>query len=84
MAAWSIRHPTLRRVGDRALDALVFVVVFVVVIIAYSRLAPSAEQNALNNIEGAARAQVCVLALPVTDDGRDPADVQRCLTENGL
>lgn len=29
-------------------------------------------------------ATVCVLALPVDEDGRDPADVQACFTQYGL
>lgn len=29
-------------------------------------------------------AQACVLALPVTDDGRDPRDVEECFTQYGL
>jgi hypothetical protein len=42
------------------------------------------DNRLLSDIRDASRAEICVLALPVSDDGRNEAAVKRCLEENGL
>jgi hypothetical protein len=44
----------------------------------------AAQQKVQEDTLHANLAQACVLALPVTETGRDPADVQECFTQYGL
>lgn len=40
--------------------------------------------NLLRDVRNSSRATACVLALPVTEQGRDPALVGECFAANGI
>lgn len=57
---------------------------FILLLLVAASIFPNSEEVVLEDIREATRAQVCVLALPVDENGRDPEAVDRCLTENNL
>jgi negative regulator of sigma E activity len=42
------------------------------------------EREVLDGIRAGTLAQACILALPISETGRDPADVTACLRRYGL
>lgn len=77
-----------RSIGERVVDGLIIgavqAVVLVVILIAATYALGNKQQESLNDIKAATRAEVCVLALPVSDKGRDDAAVTRCLVNAGI
>lgn len=67
-----------------AIKAVVWLLLIVVVAIAFDKYYEGQEASRLDDINKGTQATVCVLALPVSEVGRDPAAVDACLIENGL
>lgn len=65
-------------------QSIVTAVAFVGLIIAAALLLPNNEEKFLGDIRDAARAEVCVLSLPIGEMGRSETGVNLCLTQNGL
>jgi hypothetical protein len=67
---------------------LATIVVAAIIVITFIALAFSAqgrqEREAVDELRRATLAQVCVLALPVREDGRSQKAVQECLIRYGL
>lgn len=57
---------------------------FILLLIIASFLLPNAQENLLTDVRDGVRAQVCVLALPVDENGRDFEDVNECLAIAGM
>lgn len=76
------------RVKDAIIDGLIIgacqAVVLVLILLAVTYALGNQQQESLNDIKAATRAEVCVLTLPVTDKGRDQEAVNACLLENGI
>lgn len=70
---------------DAALVGLVQAIVLVLVIYIAVALSGNRQVTLLNDIRSAIRANVCVLVLPVGEDGRSEAATNsRCLIPNGI
>jgi hypothetical protein len=61
-------------------------IIGLLIVVSYGLGEPQRERDAareqaalLAQIQGIGRAQVCVLALPISENGRKPADVAACL-----
>jgi len=71
---------TLRTIVSGAVIALIIVVGVTVAFHGQTAEQKQVQDDTLH----ANLAQACVLALPVTDTGRDPQDVEECFTQYGL
>ena len=62
---------------------LVGIVIIAQLVIA-SAIVGDREQEALDEINAGTRATACILALPISEDGRDETAVKACLRAHGL
>ena len=65
-------------------QSLVTALAFVLMLWGLATALGNREADVLEDVRDAARAQVCVLALPVTEHGRRIPAVNECLRANGL
>jgi len=74
-----------RPIRDSVIQGAVAGLTILVLAVGINVIAGNQQQDALNDIKASARAQVCVLVLPVTDQGRDEAETNSiCLIPNGI
>lgn len=73
------------RIADGLITGATMALVLLLAIYGIVLLSGNQQQRALNDIKSAARAQVCVLLLPVNEHGRDEGQTNsRCLVPNGI
>lgn len=60
-------------------------IILILLLVLVSAALGNSQEQLLSDIRNATRAQVCVLLLPVNDQGRDEAQTNsRCLVPNGI
>lgn len=70
---------------DGAIIGVTQAIILIILLIVVTAAAGGGQQAVLTDIRNATRAQVCVLLLPVDDQGRDEALTNsRCLVPNGI
>src|SRR5262245_51386334 len=83
MRAWW--HRWRDRIADGAIQGAAMGLVFVLLLVILAMMLGGQQQSTLTEIRNATRAEVCVLILPVSTQGRDEAAVnRRCLIPNGI
>jgi hypothetical protein len=75
---------TSAAVGRLFLYALVTALLTLSLAFAFSNASNKQALQLLRDVRNASRATACVLALPVTENGRSPDDVAECFASNGI
>lgn len=81
--AWDVRRP--RPLRDGIIIGTTQAVILLLLLFVLTLATGQQQQKTLSDIRNATRAQVCVLLLPVTEEGRNEGKTNsRCLIPNGI